>query len=205
MNTIISEATMGWGKVKINDPAIHFSFGKVNTRKLDERQLKHLRKSLEEEGHIWYKIENMLPLIVADPSWIDETSLTKDVTQGAKMGSLELTTEGREKMTSWKMAGGQHRVKAIEQILEAKTHDLNQLQKEKRTVSGKRGDGAKKAATIGRLEEAINAKSRELEDLQYWGVIVYNEREHNFSQVLVQSRNENAARKGDPFCASFLC
>jgi hypothetical protein len=194
---------MGWGKVDITNPAITFKFGELNSRKIDDRQLKLLRKSLDDEGHIWYRIENMLPLIVADPSWIDEKTLTKDVTQGTKMPNLALTKAGHEKMSAWVMAGGQHRVKAVEQILSTKTRDLDKLQKERNATTSKKGDPSKRATTITHLDEAIRAKSKELEDLKWWGVIVYDKRKYFLYEKYSSCTSQKMRQKDSPFCACF--
>ena len=175
--TTINDATLGCGKIKLNDPTITFEFGRYNARPIDTTKLKGLRKSLEAEGQMWYRPETWLPLIIPDASWVDANTLTKDFTKGSMMPILALTTEGQQRMASWVMASGQHRVEAVRQILADKGKELQLLRTEQHKTNEQNIDEGRKKAINARLEEQIRTKLADINDLQWWGVIVYDEGE----------------------------
>ena len=126
---------------------------------------------------MWYRPETWLPLIIPDPSWVDTKTLTKDFTAGSMMPILALTSEGQQRMTSWVMASGQHRVEAVRSILADKAKELKTLQQEQQETNDKNIDEGRKVAISARLAELIKTKLMDIEDLQWWGVIVYDESE----------------------------
>jgi hypothetical protein len=90
-----------------------------------------------------------------------------------------LTEEGKRDLMTLEMAGGRHRMAAVESIKEDKEKELLKLRTERSNVDRKRV--VKEEAVDNKEEElkVYDRKIRALEDdiskIGKWGVILYNE------------------------------
>lgn len=163
--------------INLFDPPMDIHFGKWNQRLLKPTEWKKLKTAMTIQGIKAFTSDNMLPLVInrrhVDPSCIENKL------NGYNAKTLVLSEDGNRELVKLEMAGGRHRLAAIQSIKDDKEKELKKLESQRDTVNKRRAmrpDAVqKKQKDLDGCNQIIAALEEEISKLGNWGVILYDE------------------------------
>ena len=163
--------------IDLFNPPLEIHFGKWNSRPVSTTEWMKLKAAMTLQDIKPFTPENMMPLVIS-PRHVD-TSCVENNLNGYKAKTLMLSEEGKREMKKLLMAGGRHRMAAIQSIKEDKDNELAMMTAELDKLKGKNVTQpkavAKKLANVEEKEKKIAALKEEISKLGIWGVILYDQ------------------------------
>jgi len=151
-------------------------FGKWNSRPLVPQEWGKLKVSLTAQGVKPFSMEHMMPLVISRRH-VDLACVDNNV-DGYNAKMLVLSEEGKNELRKLEMAGGRHRMAAVQSIKEDMVDDLDKLKKLRQSAKRKRVTkdeaSAKMDETVKRYDEKIASVEEEISRTGLWGVILYD-------------------------------
>jgi hypothetical protein len=151
-------------------------YGKWNQRPIDSAQWKRLKGSMTLQGMKPFSSENMMPLVIS-PQHVDPSCIQNSM-NGYQAKMLVLSEEGERELTTLDMAGGRHRMAAIQSIKEDKVKALKKLTIKRTSVDKRKvkrpAAVANKEAQLAELEDKIASLEDEISKVGRWGVMLYD-------------------------------
>jgi hypothetical protein len=171
LDTICNQAIITICRINIFDPPAPICFGEWNQRPLSEKEAKKLVKEMVNTRFSPFAYANAMPLIMPG-NYIDKSCIRimPDI-EGAPM--LELTEEAKEKGQKLVFAGGRHRQRATQILVENSAAMIKSLEKKIADLKKSAGEGMEERVKI--LQRMLNDENNLKEKLGLWGVIVYEE------------------------------
>jgi len=164
----LNRAIFGFARVNLLNPIRPIIQGQFNKRPISQGALGQLVNNMELVGVHSDRYSSAIPLL-ADPDHIDPLCILTDITQVSVAKDLKLTPKGEAEVKSFTAAGGNHRTKALQTVMERLEEKIQRLnQKLEKKVSKSKTKGNK----IGEELEMLKAKKA---GLGTWTVILYNE------------------------------
>src|SRR6266550_4613362 len=158
-------------------PPMPIHFGKWNMRPLVPQEWKKLKTSFTTQGIKSLSSEHMMPLVIKR-RYVDESCVDNNAS-GHKAKMLVLSDEGKRELRQLEMAGGRHRMAAVEGIKDEKQKDLKQVMKQREALEKKRvvkeEASEKKKKDLEAYDKRIAKLQGELAGTGQWGVILYDE------------------------------
>jgi hypothetical protein len=172
----LSEAVFSVNVINVITPPKDFHLGKWNSRELNDLEWKRLKEKMITQGLKPFSMEHMLPLVI-DPRHVDpECTLPAPNAYHAK--PFKLSPAGESQLTVLEFAGGRHRLQAVADIHGEKAAAVKALRtevKDSQNKNTKSTDEAKeKQITMAELKSCLVKLEAELEEVQKWGVILYD-------------------------------
>jgi hypothetical protein len=185
LEEIVSKLRFSINRIDLRNPPLPFLFGKWNTRPLERTAKRQMIESLTEQGILWSRVENMIPLII-DPSHVDPSCIQTSLADLTNAPMLKLTEEGMAALVLT-LAGGRHRYEAMKSMWEAQDMRVKKLKDKlagaQKKLTQKTGTRGVHGSTFDKLAELIRSLKDQLAHEEQtkiktiWLVDVYDLRE----------------------------
>ena len=166
----LASARISINRMNLLRPPIPLRFGQWNDRSLVEKYAKVLQNSFQTRGVLSFEMENMIPLVIRKDH-LDSKCLNFKGLNAAEAPFLLLSSEGM-KAPSIKVAGGRHRLRAVELETERLSTEIKRLEgkiKDNDTPTDEEDDMSRS------YKATIEILTKEMERVCTWGVVVYDE------------------------------
>ena len=176
------EKTLASAQFSINvidliHPPVPLGLGKVNTRRLVDKEAKNLKEAMTMQGMKPFSIENMIPIMI-ERRHVDEKCIWTGI-NAYKAPTLQLSDAGSAELRELELAGGRHRIEAVKSIRAARNKALDAVkkktvteqQKKRPTTAKGQKDRAKRVEKLLAEEAAIKA---EIAEVSRWGIVLYD-------------------------------
>lgn len=165
----LESAVLGIGKINILGIGNELVFGRYNDRALKTSEVNKMITSFEKHGMQWTKRENAIAIV------IEATRLAEHQDLNGTWNSAEtLPTIRFKDVKPIHLASGQHRVSALNKMLDKYKHDKETLSKRMERLEDKDSLEADEVVEHEGLREKLGRVNGHLERMGQWGVIVYD-------------------------------
>jgi hypothetical protein len=173
LDTVCNQSVIAICKMNIFDPPAEIVFGTWNQRELVEKEAMKLATEMTATKFSPFGMANLLPLVINKNALEASCMKTDANVEAAPM--LELTEAAKAAGTKLLFAGGRHRKRATEILLQKSKTAIAEIEEliSKTKETTKKGKEDKVANLEGMLEREKELKGV----LGVWGIIVYDEGE----------------------------
>jgi len=168
----LNRAIFGFARVDLLRPLRPINQGEFNQRPINKKAVDQLVQNMETVGVHSDRYSTAIPLL-ANPDDIDPSSLLLDITKISQAKDLVLSEKGEADVKSFSAAGGRHRTKALEIVVERVDKEMKGIQD--RINNTKKRESSKGKAKLERLREELKKCKAKKAGLRKWTVILYDE------------------------------
>ena len=180
MQSFLNSHIISYNKINLDNPPKSLAFQKYNPRPYVDASAKLLLTRMRATGFVPFQRDNFIILIMNRKD-VGLGCVQLDDTLGSNLPELLLSETGQT-LEVIETAGGQHREGAIAQGMADARKQLESAEAEKQLlenslkglVDGKR---AKVLAALDRVGRERGEAKRFIEDMGWWGVVIYDEGE----------------------------
>ena len=152
----------------VQEDNVHFHHGAWNRRPVDPVRVKSLVKSYKEKGILYWKD----PIgVVVPASFVDRTTLVQEPPLNGQGPRLRFTEAAHSHFI--RIAGGQHRSAAYQELEQEVTREQQALQVHMGRVGSKRMDEPSRVIALAKLQQSYDELERVRQSPKIWLVAVY--------------------------------